>query len=166
MNQFAADTIATPDSSREYLTFSLQTEEYAIDILKVQEIRGYDSVTSLPELPEMIKGVINLRGLIVPVIDLRIKFKLGAARYDTTTVMVVLTIRGRTVALVVDGVSDVVALPSAQIRPVPGFGAALDARYLDGIGTLGGRMLILLNVEALLGSDELAMAGSSLPKAA
>ena len=166
MNNIAEIAAAVPASSHEYLTFSLDTEEYAIDILKVQEIRGYDSVTSLPELPEMIKGVINLRGLIVPVVDLRIKFRLGKACYDATTAMIILNIRGRTVALVVDGVSDVVALAPAQIRPAPQFGAALDTGFLDGIGTLDNRMLILLNVEAVLKSDDLAVAGQCLAKAA
>lgn len=166
MNEPAARTTTTQPASREYLTLLLRDEEYAIDILKVQEIRGYDSVTSLPGLPPTIKGVINLRGLIVPVVDLRIKFKLGSAAYDDTTAMIILNLAGRSVALVVDGVSDVVALQPAQISPAPQFGAVLNTRFIEGIGTLEQRMLILLDVEALLNADELAAAGQHLAQAA
>ncbi|MBD9368271.1 chemotaxis protein CheW [Xanthomonas sp. XNM01] len=138
----------------EFLTFTLGDEHYGVDILKVQEIRGYDAVTRVPDAPEYIKGVINLRGTIVPVIDLRLKLRLEA-RYDTFTVMIVLNVEDRVVGIVVDGVSDVVPLAQEQIRPTPGFGAAVDTRFISGIGTIDERMLILLDIETLLDSADL-----------
>jgi purine-binding chemotaxis protein CheW len=142
---------------RELLTFTLGSEEYAIDILKVQEIRGYDTVTAIVNAPEFIKGVINLRGAIVPIVDLRIKFKLGTATYDQRTVVIVLNIANRIVGVVVDGVSDVVALQSQDIKPPPEFGAGLDMRYLLGLGTVGERMLILVDIEKLMTSRDMEL---------
>jgi len=147
------------DSSngREFLTFRLGGEEYAIDILAVQEIRGYDTVTKIPDAPDFIKGVINLRGTIVPVVDLRLKFHLGEAAYDSFTVMIVLHVGGRTVGIVVDGVSDVIQLKSSQISPPPEFGSAFDTRYLAGLGTVEDRMLILVDIAKLLKSDDMGL---------
>ncbi|MBB6066486.1 chemotaxis protein CheW [Pseudoxanthomonas broegbernensis] len=139
----------------EFLTFTLGEEHYGVDILKVQEIRGYDSVTRVPDAPEYIKGVINLRGTIVPVIDLRLKLRLREARYDSFTVMIVLNVEDRVVGIVVDGVSDVVPLSEEQIRPTPEFGAAVDTRFICGIGTVDDQMLILLDIETLLDSADL-----------
>ena len=146
----------TPDTAAgEFLTFTLGDEHYGVDILKVQEIRGYDAVTRVPDAPEYIKGVINLRGTIVPVIDLRLKLRLREARYDSLTVMIVLNVLDRVVGIVVDGVSDVVPLAQEQVRPKPGFGAAVDTRFISGIGTLDDRMLILLDIPTLLDSADL-----------
>lgn len=142
-------------STGEFLTFTLGDEHYGVDILKVQEIRGYDAVTRVPDAPEYIKGVINLRGTIVPVIDLRLKLRLKEVRYDSFTVMIVLNVEDRVVGIVVDGVSDVVPLAAEQIRPTPTFGAAVDTRFISGIGTLDERMLILLDIETLLDSADL-----------
>ncbi|WAH62557.1 chemotaxis protein CheW [Xanthomonas hortorum] len=139
----------------EFLSFALGEEHYGVDILKVQEIRGYDSVTRLPDAPDYIKGVINLRGTIVPVIDLRLKLRLKEARYDAFTVMIVLNVEDRVVGIVVDSVSDVIPLNDGQIRPTPEFGAAVDTRFISGIGTQDDRMLILLDIETLLDSTEL-----------
>ena len=139
----------------EFLSFTLGEEHYGVDILKVQEIRGYDAVTKVPDAPEYIKGVINLRGTIVPVIDLRLKLRLREARYDSFTVMIVLNVDERVVGIVVDGVSDVVPLAADQIRPTPEFGAAVDTRFISGIGTLDEQMLILLDIETLLDSADL-----------
>ncbi|WP_374011595.1 chemotaxis protein CheW [Pseudoxanthomonas koreensis] len=139
----------------EYLTFTLGDEHYGVDILKVQEIRGYDSVTRVPDAPEYIKGVINLRGTIVPVIDLRLKLRLKDVRYDSFTVMIVLNVEDRVVGIVVDGVSDVVPLGEDQVRPTPEFGAAVDTRFISGIGTVDEQMLILLDIETLLDSADL-----------
>ncbi|AEQ96421.1 chemotaxis protein CheW [Xanthomonas oryzae pv. oryzicola] len=139
----------------EFLSFALGEEHYGVDILKVQEIRGYDSVTRLPDAPDYIKGVINLRGTIVPVIDLRLKLRLKEARYDAFTVMIVLNVEDRVVGIVVDSVSDVIPLTDDQIRPTPEFGAAVDTRFISGIGTQDDRMLILLDIETLLDSTEL-----------
>ncbi|RXR06647.1 chemotaxis protein CheW [Pseudoxanthomonas composti] len=134
----------------EFLSFTLGEEHYGVDILKVQEIRGYDAVTKVPDAPEYIKGVINLRGTIVPVIDLRLKLRMKEARYDGFTVMIVLNVEDRVVGIVVDSVSDVVPLAPEQIRGTPEFGAAVDTRFISGIGTLDERMLILLDIETLL----------------
>jgi purine-binding chemotaxis protein CheW len=145
----------------EYLSFTLGDEHYGVDILKVQEIRGYDSVTRVPDAPEYIKGVINLRGTIVPVIDLRLKLRLKDARYDAFTVMIVLNVEDRVVGIVVDSVSDVIPLGPEQIRPKPEFGAAVDTRFISGIGTVDDRMLILLDIETLLDSADIGQAASS-----
>lgn len=148
--------------SREFLTFTLGSEEYGVDILKVQEIRGYDTVTRLPDAPHYIKGVINLRGTIVPVFDLRLKFDLGEAKYDASTVMIVLNVNSRVVSVVVDSVSDVTALTSDQLRPAPEFGGAMDTRFITGIGAVDQRMLILLDIEKLMTSADLGLiAGQS-----
>ncbi len=113
------------DVGAEFLTFCLANETYGVDILRVQEIRGYDGVTRLPSAPEFIKGVINLRGTIVPVVDMRLKFKLGKADYNAFTVMIILNIARRVVGMVVDGVSDVQPLSAEQIRPATEFGGAV-----------------------------------------
>ena len=139
----------------EYLSFTLGNEHYGVDILKVQEIRGYDAVTRVPDAPDYIKGVINLRGTIVPVIDLRLKLRLDEARYDAFTVMIVLNVEDRVVGIVVDSVSDVIRLGGDQIRPVPELGATIDRQFLTGIGTLDERMLILLDIETLLDTADL-----------
>lgn len=145
----------------ELLSFSLGAEYYGVDILKVQEIRGYDTVTRIPGSPAFIKGVINLRGAIVPVIDLRIKFNLATVAYNEFTVMIILNLASRIVGIVVDGVSDVTRLTPEQIKPAPEFGAGVDTRYISGLGALEDRMLILVDIERLLQADDLAaIAGS------
>ncbi|MCK7595123.1 chemotaxis protein CheW [Pseudomarimonas salicorniae] len=141
----------------EYLTFTLGDEEYGVDILKVQEIRGYDSVTRLPDSPPWIKGVINLRGTIVPVVDLRIRFRLGQPVYDAFTVMIILNVSSRVIGMVVDAVSDVTQLDPATVRPSPDLGAGMDSRFIAGMGTVEERMLILLDIERLMLSPEMAL---------
>ena len=155
----AAAPISGADASagNEYLAFKLGQEEYGIDILKVQEIRGYESVTRIANAPEFIKGVINLRGIIVPSVDMRIKFNLGEPRYDQFTVVIILSIAGRVVGMVVDSVSDVTTLQPEQIRPAPEMGTALNTDYLVGLGTLEERMLILLDIECLMSSAEMGL---------
>jgi len=147
------------DSSREFLVFTLGEEEYGIPILKVQEIRGYDAgnVTRIANVPTFIKGVTNLRGVIVPIVDLRMKFNLGEVRYDAQTVVIILNLNQRIVGIVVDGVSDVLVLNGAQISQAPEFGAMLSAEYLTGLGTLDDRMLILVDIERLMTSAEMAL---------
>jgi purine-binding chemotaxis protein CheW len=142
---------------RELLTFTLGREEYGIDILKVQEIRGYEAVTTIANAPEFIKGVINLRGNIVPIVDMRIKFKLGNVTYDETTVVIVLTVANRVVGMVVDGVSDVTTLKPEEIKPAPEFGASLDTQYLLGLGTVDERMIILVDIERLMSSKDMEL---------
>ncbi len=141
----------------ELLTFTLGSEEYCIDILKVQEIRGYDTVTRIADTPDFIKGVINLRGNIVPIVDLRLKLKLGEARYDHNTVVIILNILKRVVGVVVDSVSEVISLPSEAIKPAPDFGAVLNTQYILGLATVGDRMLIHVDVEKLMGSRDMAL---------
>lgn len=152
-----SDDNTSQDLGAEYLTFTLGTEDYGVDILKVQEIRGYDTVTRLPDSPEFIKGVINLRGVIVPVVDLRIKFKLGDVRYDSFTVMIILNVGGRIIGMVVDGVSDVIRLAPGQVRPAPELGAAVDTKFLAGVGTMEERMILLLDIDRMLNSREMAL---------
>lgn len=139
----------------EYLTFTLGNEEYGIDILKVQEIRGYDTVTHIANAPEFIKGVINLRGVIVPIVDMRIKFRVGEPIYNEFTVVIIMNVLGKVVGMVVDGVSDVVALAPEQIKPAPEMGAALDTHYITGLGTMNDQMLILIDIETLMSSEEM-----------
>lgn len=141
----------------EYLAFTLGNEEYGIDILRVQEIRGYEPVTRIANAPEFIKGVVNLRGIIVPVVDMRIKFSLGTPTYDPFTVVIILNIAGRVVGMVVDSVSDVTTLTPDQLRPAPEIGTVFDTDYLIGLGTLGERMLILLDIDRLMSSSEMGL---------
>jgi purine-binding chemotaxis protein CheW len=144
-------------ASGEYLTFTLGQEEYGIDILKVQEIRGYDAVTKIANAPPFIKGVINLRGVIVPIVDLRIKFNLGSLTYDQFTVVIILNIGRRVMGIVVDGVSDVIQLSSDNLRPSPEFGSILDTRYILGLGTVEERMIIVVDIERLMTSQEMSL---------
>ena len=144
-------------ASGEYLTFTLGREEYGIDILKVQEIRGYEAVTRIANAPPFIKGVINLRGVIVPIVDLRIKFNLGEPSYDQFTVVIILNIGKRVMGIVVDGVSDVIQLASENLHPAPEFGSVLDTRYLLGLGTVEQRMIIMVDIEQLMTSQEMAL---------
>jgi len=150
-------TAMAGEDSREYLTFTLGDEEYGIDILNVQEIRGYDAVTKIANAPDFIKGVINMRGVIVPIIDMRLKFQLGTVEYNQFTVVIILHISGRVIGMVVDGVSDVVALRPEQIRPAPEFGAVLDTAYIDGLATLDERMVIVVDIEKLMTSGEMGL---------
>jgi purine-binding chemotaxis protein CheW len=142
---------------REFLVFSLGSEEYAIDILKAQEIRGYENVTRIASAPPFIKGVTNLRGVIVPIIDLRIKFKLDRVEYDNQTVVIVVNVSGRVVGVVVDGVSDVLSLTPEQIKPAPEFGLSLSSDYLSGLASLEDRMLVLVDIDKMLTSEEMAL---------
>ncbi len=147
---------------REFLVFTLGKEEYGIDILKVQEIRGYDAVTRLAKSPEFIKGVINLRGHIVPIIDMRIKFGVGNIIYNDFTVVIILNVLGRTVGMVVDGVSDVIELAGDDIKPAPEFGAVMDTAYIQGLGAIGERMIIMVDIEKLMSSQEMALMDTAL----
>lgn len=141
----------------EYLTFTLGSEEYAIDILKVQEIRGYEPPTLIANAPPFIKGVINLRGIIVPIVDLRIKFNLGKIEYTPFTVVVILNIAGRVIGAVVDSVSDVLSLSSSQIRPAPDFSGSFDTKYILGLSSIDQRMLIVTDIERLMSSADMEL---------
>jgi purine-binding chemotaxis protein CheW len=141
----------------EALAFTLGKEEYGINILKVQEIRGYDAVTRIANAPGYIKGVINLRGIIVPIIDMRVKFNLGTPTYDEFTVVIILNIGDRVVGMVVDSVSDVIALKPEQIKPAPDMGSALKTDHLIGLGTIDERMVILVDIDRLMSSEEMGL---------
>ena len=142
----------------EFLTFRLGAESYGIEILKVQEIRGYETPTAIANAPAFIKGVVNLRGVIVPILDLRIKFQLAQASYDEFTVVIILNVAGRVVGVVVDSVSDVLTLAAESIRPTPEFATStFDARYITGLGAVDDQMLILLDIEKLMTGADMAL---------
>jgi len=141
----------------EYLTFLLGTECYAIDILRVQEIRSYEAPTRMANAPDFVKGVINLRGIIVPVVDLRLKLRCPRAAYDTFTVVIVLNVHDRVIGAVVDSVSDVVELGAGVMKPAPQFGSAVDAHFITGIASVGERMLIVMDMDALMSSADMGL---------
>jgi purine-binding chemotaxis protein CheW len=144
-------------AGQEYLSFVLGDSQYCIDILKVQEIRTYEAPTRIANTPAFIKGVMNLRGNIVPIIDLRVKFGLPEQRYDTQTVVIVLNIAKRTVGVVVDGVSDVINVPASEIKPPPELGGALDTQYLQGLATVNSQMMIIIDIERLMTSRDMSI---------
>lgn len=146
----------------EYLTFCLGAEHYGLEILKVQEIRGYESVTEMVNTPDFIKGVINLRGEIVPIVDLRIKFKLKQVVYDHFTVVIILNLSGHDVGIVVDSVSEVIALKEEQVREVPSLVTTIDSRHLVGLAAIEDRMTILVDVEKLMDKEEMFQIDSAL----
>ncbi len=153
--------LPTGHSTREFLSFRLGAEEYGIDILKVQEIRGYEAPTRIANSPSFIKGVVNLRGVIVPIVDMRIRFCLDEVEYNGFTVVIILNIAGRTVGMVVDSVSDVLELGSEDVRPAPEFNGAIDASYIVGLGAVKNgdalRMLILMDIEKVMSSPEMGL---------
>ena len=162
----SAGGTATKDSAKtgEYLTFRLGGEEYGIDILRVQEIRSYEQPTRIANAPDFIKGVVNLRGVIVPIIDLRLKLRCDTAEYNTFTVVVVLNVRGRVVGAVVDSVSDVLKLGQGDIKTSPDMNSSMDSAFITGIGTVktggeggGERMLILMDIEGLMSSADMGL---------
>lgn len=157
-NAFQADGPAaqTADGG-QYLTLRLGGEEYAIDILRVQEIRSYEEPTRMVNAPVFIKGVINLRGVIVPIVDLRLKLNLDRAEYNEFTVVIILNVRGTVIGAVVDAVSDVVTLTAQSIKAAPQFEAAIDARFIAGLASVGERMLIVMNIEPLMSNAEMGM---------
>ncbi|HJV86610.1 MAG TPA: chemotaxis protein CheW [Noviherbaspirillum sp.] len=153
----AATASETDIATNEFLAFTLGKEEYGIHILKVQELRGYEEPTRIANAPDFIKGVVNLRGIIVPIIDMRIKFNLGTPTYDQFTVVIILNIGGRIVGMVVDSVSDVITLSPDQVKPAPEMGTALNTDYLIGLGTVDQRMLILVDIDKLMSSAEMGL---------
>lgn len=144
-------------TAREYLTFRLDQEEYGIDILKVQEIRGYEPPTRIANAPPFLKGVVNLRGTIVPIVDMRLKFNCAKADYNSFTVVIILNLRSRVVGIVVDSVSDVMELAPENIRPAPEVESVIDSACILGLGSAGERMLILLDIERLMSSNDMGL---------
>ncbi|MCC7151971.1 MAG: chemotaxis protein CheW [Rubrivivax sp.] len=143
----------------EFLTFRLGGEEYGIDILRVQEIRSYEPPTRIANAPHFIKGVVNLRGVIVPIIDLRLKLGCENAEYNGFTVVIVLNVKGRVVGAVVDSVSDVLELTREHIKPAPELNSSVDGSFITGIGSVGERMLILMDIEGLMSSADMGLIG-------
>ena len=154
-----------PVANKKYLTFVLATEEYAVDILRVQEIKGWNKVTKIPNTPDYICGVINLRGTIVPIIDLRLRFSLEEQTYGAMTVVVVVKVvsdknKERIMGIVVDAVSDVYDVPENQIKPPPDFGSVISTEFVKGLATVDEKMVIILDIDRLLNSKELALVES------
>jgi purine-binding chemotaxis protein CheW len=144
----------TTDGS-QFLTFQLGEELYGVDILRVQEIKGYTAVTKIPNTPAHIKGVLNLRGTIVPIVELRTKFGMDTIDYTMFTVIVVVVVREKIMGLVVDAVSDVLNIDKKEIQPAPQFGAKVDVSFLNGIGKSGDKLIALLDMDRLLSDDDL-----------
>jgi purine-binding chemotaxis protein CheW len=157
MNMLAKSTEATSAGAREYLTFRLDQEEYGIDILKVQEIRGYEPPTRIANAPEFIKGVVNLRGTIVPIVDMRLKFNCEKAEYNSFTVVIILNLHKRVVGIVVDSVSDVMELSADAVRAAPDIESAIDSGCILGLGSVNERMLILLDIEKLMNNVDMGL---------
>ena len=145
-------------SSKQYLTFILSGEEYGVDILRVQEIKGWDRATEIPNTPDYIRGVINLRGTIVPIIDMRTRFNMNSAEYNKTTVVIVLKVYSkdkneRTMGFVVDAVSDVYDVPTSSVNPPPDFGSVVSTEFIKGMATMDDKMIILLDIDHLIDTD-------------
>ena len=159
---------ATTAASNQVLTFTLGDETYGVDILRVQEIRGWSPVTRIPQAPAHVLGVLNLRGSIVPIVDLRMRFNLERAEYTALTVIIVLSVESamgrRDFGLVVDGVSDVIDVPATEIKPPPEFGEQVSTEFIEGLAAVSGRMLMLLDIDKLIGGDVTGV--TSLPAAA
>lgn len=151
----------TSSTAREYLTFRLDQEEYGIDILKVQEIRGYEPPTRVANAPSFIKGVVNLRGTIVPIVDMRLKFNCSKAEYNTFTVVIILNLGSRIVGIVVDSVSDVMELPPESLKAAPDIDSVIDSGAVLGLGSLGDRMLILLDIERLMSGPDMGLVSAA-----
>lgn len=153
---------AVDASSHQVLTFTLGEETYGVDILRVQEIRGYSTVTRIPQAPAHVLGVLNLRGSIVPIVDMRMRFNLDRAEYTPLTVIIVLSVESaagrRDIGVVVDGVSDVIDVASADIKPAPELGAQVSTEFIAGLAAVSGRMVMLLDIDTLIGVD---VAGAS-----
>ena len=149
------------ENTQQFLTFILAGEEYGVDILRVQEIKGWDAVTQVPNTPEYVRGVINLRGTIVPIIDLRIRFSIEQLEYGPTTVVIVLKVisgadNSRIMGIVVDGVSDVYNVKNEEINAAPDFGDGVDSSFVKGLATVDEKMVIILDIDHMLNSNELA----------
>jgi len=153
----ATQSVLSTALSGQYLTLRLGGEEYAIDILRVQEIRSYEEPTSMVNSPSFIKGVINLRGVIVPIVDLRMKLNIEKVEYTEFTVVIILNVKGTVIGAVVDGVSDVVTLDSKIIKPAPQFESSIESRFIVGLANVGERMLIVMNIETLMSNSEMGL---------
>jgi purine-binding chemotaxis protein CheW len=143
--------------SQQFLTFLLEDQEYGLEIFKIREIRGYAPITPIPNVPAHVRGVMNLRGTVLPVVDLRMKFHLPVVEYSKYTVIVIATVGDKTVGLLVDAVSDVLMVALDAIRDAPDFGAAVDTRFINGVFQSKEHLAVALNLEELLSESELAL---------
>ena len=150
----ALEPAGSSAATNQYLTFLLGSEQYGVEILKVQEIKGYSAVTPIPNAPMHIKGVMNLRGTVVPVVDLRTRFGMESIEYTKFTVIILLSVGRKVIGLVVDAVSDVLDIAPADMRPAPDLGSRSDTRFISGMATVGERMTVLLDMDRLLGEDD------------
>lgn len=162
LRQTASRSTQVLADAGQYLTLRLGGEEYAIDILRVQEIRSYEAPTRMVNAPSFIKGVINLRGVIVPIVDLRLKLNIEKVEYNEFTVVIILNVRGTVIGAVVDSVSDVVTLTTQTIKPAPQFETSIESRFIIGLADVGERMLIVMNVEALMSNAEMGLVAAAL----
>lgn len=142
------------EDGNQFLTFQLQDEEYGIEILRVQEIKGFSRITPIPNAPRYIKGVMNLRGAVVPIVDLRAKFNLPEMEYNRFTVIIVVTIGPKVMGLVVDAVSDVLNVGANEMEATPNLGEGVDTSFMTGIAKTGERLITLLNIDKLAGTEE------------
>ena len=150
--------ISFATDGRQYLTFALGAEEYGVEILKVQEIKGYSAITPIPNTPSYVKGVMNLRGSIIPIVDLRAKLSMPETTYNQFTVIIVVRVGAKTVGVVVDAVSDVLNIPLKDIQPTPDFGSQVDARFISGLAKASERLVVLLDIEKVLAAEGAALA--------
>ena len=159
------DTLNNPinfaTDSSQYLTFTLGQEEYGVEILKVQEIKGYSAVTPIPNTPDYVKGVVNLRGAIIPIVDLRAKLAMPETAYNQFTVIIVVRVGLKTVGVVVDAVSDVLNIPTTDVQPTPDFGAQVDARFISGLARSGEKLIVLLDIEKVLSHEAAVLVSSN-----
>lgn len=155
-----AGAVNSAAAGGQFLTFVLGAEQYGVEILKVQEIRSYSAMTPIPNTPAYIKGVINLRGTVVPVVELRAKFRMETAEYNKFTVIIVVTLGTKVIGLVVDAVSDVLDVPASEVRAVPDLGTRVDTRFIRGMAAIGERMTVLLDIDRLLSEDDVVALGS------
>jgi purine-binding chemotaxis protein CheW len=156
----AQNKIVVGGEGSQYVTFCLGEEEYGVDILKVQEIIGITPVTKVPYLPDFIKGVINLRGIVVPIVDLRLRFRLPVAEYTDRTCVVIVKVDERVVGMIVDSVSEVMEISEAMIDPAPAFGHGVRTDFIEGMGKVEERLVLLLNIEKLFTEDEMQDIGN------
>ena len=153
-----SDQISFATDGSQYLTFRLAAEEYGVEILKVQEIKGYSAITPIPNTPSYLKGVMNLRGTIVPVVDLRSKFAMDEAEYNQFTVIIVVKVGAKVMGLIVDAVSDVLNIPKVDIQATPDFGSEVDARYINGMAKAGDKLVVLLDIDRVMNAvDDTAL---------
>jgi purine-binding chemotaxis protein CheW len=156
-----SNQISFATDGSQYLTFRLGQEEYGVEILKVQEIKGYSTVTPIPNMPAYLKGVMNLRGTIVPVVDLRSKFSMAQTDYNQFTVIIVVTVGTKVMGLTVDAVSDVLNIPKADVQATPDFGGQVDARYINGMAKTGDKLVVLLDIDRVMGAIETTAVGAA-----